>query len=70
MDVHSTFHGELAAQRQGELIADAGRHELARLARAEQRRPSVVERLRALRRTPQPAPYRRDWLLARTLTQA
>lgn len=70
MDVHSDhLLREIAAQRQGELIAAARRHELARAASAG--RPGLVERLRELQTRLRPSPpevaYRRTWVLARTL---
>jgi hypothetical protein len=73
MDVHSApLLSELAAQRQGELIAAAKRHELARVASAG--RPTLVDRLRRLtpRRQPSPADvaYRRTWVLARATGRA
>jgi hypothetical protein len=73
--VHSApLTSELAAQRQGELIAAAKRHELARVASAG--RPGVVDRLRQLstrlRHEPAPADaiYRRTWVLARSTGRA
>jgi hypothetical protein len=70
VDVHSDHL--LAAQRQGELISAARKHELARAASAG--RPGVAERLRQLRltlhvrREPAPAdrPYVRTWVTARS----
>lgn len=67
---------ELAAQRQGELIAAAKRHELARVASSG--RPTLADRLRLLRpalplrRDPAPAEvaYRRSWVLARSTGHA
>jgi len=68
--VHSILHEALAATRQGELIADAGRRELVRLAREANPRPTLLERVARLRPEPKPAPYRRDWLIGRAVTQS
>ena len=70
VDVHSALHEALAATRQGELTADAGRRELARLAREANPRPTLRERLASLRPEPKPAPYQREWLIGRTVTQS
>ena len=73
MDVHSApLLSELAAHRQGELIAAAKRHELARVASAG--RPTLVDRIRALRPRREVSPadveYRRTWVLARATGHA